>query len=40
MNGKNQFGIDPESVVNFVINGENTSPAAAGRSSPCGEGLL
>ena len=29
MNGKNQFGIDPESVVNFVINGENTSEKPA-----------
>ena len=32
MGGKNQFGIDPESVVDFVINGETTSenPADTG----------
>ena len=32
MNEKNQFGIDPESVVDFVINGETTSenPADTG----------
>ena len=34
MNEKNQFGIDPESVVDFVINGETTSENPADTASP------